>query len=103
MNTHSREADCRQALFCAHAAVCGADTALCRALMEQPTADACLELLERDGLRAAVAESLLSAIQAQLDRRCGEALRAGALLFSNRFGLLGMTGTAAALLEEWKD
>ena len=30
MNTHSRWADCRTELFCAHAAVCGASTALCR-------------------------------------------------------------------------
>ncbi len=29
MNTHSRSADCRTELFCAHAALCGADAATC--------------------------------------------------------------------------
>ena len=31
MNTHSRCADCRTELFCAHAALCGADAVTCRA------------------------------------------------------------------------
>ena len=38
MNTHSRYADCRTELFCAHAAQCGAQTEVCRALMEAATA-----------------------------------------------------------------
>ena len=46
MNTHSRVADCRRELFCAHAALQGADAALCRELMEAATTDACLALLE---------------------------------------------------------
>ena len=32
--THSRYADCRSELFCAHAALCGADAQTCRALMD---------------------------------------------------------------------
>ena len=101
MNTHSRQADCRAELFTAHAAVCGASPALCRALMEAVTADACLALLEEAGLKEAVLESLLAAIQTQLDRRAAGRLRGGAVLFSNRYGGLGATAEAESILKEW--
>ena len=99
MNTHSRVADCRMELFCAHAALCGADTALCRALMAQVSSDGCLALLEGAGLRDAVMESLLAAMQRHLDRRSGGQIRLGALCFSNEYGFLGMTEGAKELLK----
>ena len=101
MNTHSRMADCRQELFCAHAALCGAGQELCRALMLQPTSDACLTLLEDAGLIAPVLESLLAAVQEHLSRRA-EAMRVGAVVFSNTRGLLGMTEQAERMIREWR-
>ena len=101
MNTHSRMADCRQELFCAHAALCGAKQELCRALMLQPTSDACLALLEEAGLIAPVLESLLAAVQRHLSRRA-EAMRVGAVIFSNTRGLLGMTEQAERMIREWR-
>ncbi|MBO5556184.1 MAG: cobalamin biosynthesis protein CbiD, partial [Oscillospiraceae bacterium] len=101
MNTHSHVADCRRELFCAHAALCGGSRELCRALMAQVTSDGCLQLLEEAGLREAVMDSLLPEIQAVLHRRAGDKLRIGALLFSNEFGSLGQTETAAELLRVW--
>ena len=103
MNTHSHTADCRTELFCAHAALCGASRELCAALYAAATTDACLELLDAAGLRAPVLESLLDAIQLHLDRRAGEALRVGAVLFSNQHGPLGATQTAKELLEQWNN
>ena len=102
MNTHSRAADCRTELFAAHAALCGADAALCRALYDAATADACLALLDEAELRGAVLQSLLAAVQRHLDRRAGGAFRAGAVIFSNEYGALGQTETAAQLLSVWK-
>ena len=100
--THSRYADCRSELFCAHAALCGADAQTCRALMDAATVDACLACLDEAGLRPAVLASLLRAIQLRLDRRTGGALSAGALLFSNVYGELGRTETAREVLQEWE-
>ena len=91
MNTHSKMADCRRELFCAHAAVCGADTETCRALMEQVSTDGCLAVLDTAGIRDAVMKSLLKDIQLRLDRKAEGALRIGAILFSNEYGLLGET------------
>ena len=45
--------------------------------------------------------SLLSAIQRHLDRRAGEDLQTGAVLFSNQYGLLGMTRGAKEILDTW--
>ena len=82
MNTHSRMADCRRELFCAHAALCGLKNArLCKPVME----------------------SLLREIQTVLERKSGGACRFGAVLFSNVYGLLGKTAEAEALLREWRD
>lgn len=101
MNTHSRYADCRTELFCAHAAMCGAGTAVCRALMEAATADACLEILNEAGLDDAVMDSLLSAIQQHLEHRVGNRCQVGAAVFSNQFGLLGITPPVKEMLQQW--
>ena len=102
MNTHSKYADCRTELFCAHAALCGADVELCRNLMAAATTDACIELLDRAGLRGPVLDSLLSAIQLHLERRAAGAYQTGAVMFSNVYGPLGRTGQAKEILEGWK-
>jgi len=102
MNTHSRYADCRAELFCAHAALQGADRTLCRKLMEATTTDACIELLDGAGLRGPMMDSLLDAIQLHLERRAAGAYDIGAVVFSNVYGLLGVTGRAKEILEQWK-
>ena len=101
MNTHSRIADCRRELFVCHAALCGAGTEICRALMAEVSTDGCIGVLERAGLRERVMDSLLKSVQAALERRAGD-MRIGALLFSNETGLLGLTEGAEALLGEWR-
>lgn len=98
MNTHSRYADCRTELLCAHAAVCGASQKTCAALLDAATTDACIALLDEAGLRAPVLDSLLRAVERHLVRRAAGAYRVGAVLFSNEYGLLGRTASAAEML-----
>lgn len=102
MNTHSSAADCRTELFTAHAALCGAERNIVSQLMDAATADACLAILEKCALREPVLLSLLGKIQAHLTRRAGEGVTAGAVLFSNAYGLLGQTEQAAGLLESFR-
>ncbi len=101
MNTHSRTADCRGELFCAHAALCGAGPETCRTLMDCPTSDAYIAVLDGADLREAVLDSLLSAIQNHLDRRASGAFFVGAVVFSNQYGLLGQTSQAKELMDRW--
>ena len=90
MNTHSLFADCRTDLFCAHAAVCGARTEVCREIMSAATTDACLGILEREGIRDAVLDSLMSAICSHISRRVRGKYRLHVLVFSNIYGILGI-------------
>lgn len=101
MNTHSRYADGRAEVFCAHAAVCGAPQSLCQSLMQAASADACLALLDDAPLREPVIDSILTAIQRHLDRRADGRFRTGAVLFTNTFGLLGQTTTAKEIIRSW--
>ena len=101
MNTHSRWADCRNELIGAHAAVCGAGQDVCTALLAAPTTDACLELLDKAGLREAVLQRLVAAMAGHVQRRAGENCRAGVMMFSNQYGLLGLSDTAKEILAQW--
>ena len=102
MNTHSKYADGRNEVFCSHAAVCGGSGSLCRELMEAATTDACIEILDREHLREDVIGSILQAVQRKLEHRAGGKYRIGALMFSNVYGLLGMTDQGEAILDEWE-
>ena len=102
MNTHSRTADCRMEFFCAYAALCGGGTELCERLMACATTDACIAELEAAGLRAAVMRRLTASVQQKINRRTEGRLRAGALIFSNVYGELGRTETAAEIISEWQ-
>ena len=103
MNTHSRTADCRTELLCALAALCGASRDVCASLMGAATTDACMEILDKAGMREPVLSSLLDAIQLHLDRRSAGAFRVGAVLFSNQHGPLGETKTAKELMQKWQN
>lgn len=102
MNTHSKWADCRTELFCAHAAVCGASQSICTVLMDAATTDACLSILDEAGLRGPVMARILDAVQSHLTHRAADAFEVGAVLFSNEFGLLGSTACAEEILKRWR-
>ncbi len=100
-NTHSRTADCRMELLCAHAALSGAGADLCRQVMDCVTCDAAHDLLAQAGLWDAVADSLTQAICRQITHRAGAQVTAGAVFFSNRSGLWGMTQEAQEMIAQW--
>ena len=102
MNTHSKVADCRREVLCAHAALAGAGRSCAQALMDAATADACVEILEREGLKDAVMGSVSQAVQRHLDLRSPEGLQAGALVFDGQRKELFRTAGAARLLADWE-
>lgn len=115
MNTHSRYADGRNEIFCAHTALCISEAdgggrkaalaengSLFKKIMEAATTDACIALLEEAGLRQQVMESILKAAQKRLDYRAKGAFRVGAVMFSNQYGILGYTEKAKEILDRWK-
>ena len=101
MNTHSRWADARAEIFCAHAAICGADPEMCREIMNAATTDAAIEILDKAGLRDQVIKSILSKVQEKLEHRVLGAYEIGAVTFSNVYGYLGETEEAKAIIKSW--
>ena len=101
MDTHSRIADCRLELICAHAALCGASRALAERIMASVTTDAAFDLLEGEDrdLRDAIVKSLMGAIDLHLKERVRKheresSLKPKALLFTIKDGeyrILGIT------------
>lgn len=69
MQTHSSVADCRMEIITAHAACAGADRTVAEKLMQCPTTDAAIALLEQEGLNKAVFASLLNKIMYHLGER----------------------------------
>lgn len=102
MNTHSHTADARAEIFTAHAALAGADTELCRRLMQAATTDACVELLRQRGLAEPVLQAITQKASAYMAQRMGENTKTGLVLFSRKYGLLGQTRSAKELIAEWK-
>ena len=103
MNTHSKYADGRNEVFCAHSAICGADTEISRKLMDAATTDACIEILDEAGMREQVIESIMHAVQQKLEHRAKEKFHIGAVMFSNVYGQLGMTDEGKDILRNWED
>ena len=101
MNTHSRWADARAEIFCAHAAISGADTDVCRRIMEAATTDAAIEILDEAELREKVIASILVKVQEKLDHRVQGAYEIGAVTFSNVYGYLGETDEARKIIGSW--
>ena len=70
--------------------------------MEAATTDACLEILEEAGLREHVIGSILKAVQQKLEHRAAGSCRIGAMMFSNVYGLLGITAEGEEILRNWE-
>lgn len=100
MNTHSSMADGRMEILAAHGAACGADRELVCRILEAVTVDEGFRLLETvEGLRETVMERIMERIDGHLKRRSGGRIAAGAVMFTNERGILGMTPGAARMLE----
>ncbi len=97
MDTHSKTADGRREVLACHAALCGAERALVRAIFDSPTTDRAVELLDAAGLCGPVMASVAQALGERLRYRAGE-MRVEALFFSNKAGVLGKTAGADELL-----
>lgn len=102
MDTHSRVADARMEILAAHAAASGAPAERVRQIMDAATADAGLEILQREGLVVPTCESLSLALSIRLGRRAGRAMSVAAIVFSNVYGELFRTPGADAMLAAWE-
>ena len=103
MNTHSSVADGRQEIFTAHAALCGAGRVTLKGLMDAVSVDACIDLLNKDGLRDAVLARIGAAIEKRLALRLRGKARAEFIMFTGKYGILAQSSGSRALCERLKE
>lgn len=97
-NTHSKVADGRGEIFAVHAAMAGAGADVVQEIYNCINTDRMLDVVEREGLREAVMQSILAAIEEHVAGRIGDAMRFGVIVFSEKYGYLGQTKDTAAVL-----
>lgn len=108
MNTHSKEADCRMEILTALSVINGANSKLCKAIMDCVTTEEALRLIDEAGLKEAVMNEAIGRIEAHLSDRIRrridvaggvdkEDMKADVIMYSNEYGILGMSEGA----EEW--
>ena len=64
--------------------------------------DRMLDVVEREGLREAVMQSILAAIEKHVAGRIGDAMRFGVIVFSEKYGYLGQTSDADNVLDVFR-
>ena len=89
MNTHSKYADGRMEIICAHAAKLGATQDVLQQLWEAVTTDEAIKCLETVGLVGPVMESIMLKIQEHVDYRVRGKLKVQVIVFSDVYGYLG--------------
>ncbi|MDD2979654.1 MAG: cobalt-precorrin-5B (C(1))-methyltransferase CbiD [Hespellia sp.] len=98
MNTHSRAADARAEVMAACAIRAGANLETAKAILETVTTDEALGLIKAAGLLEKTMVEMIKKIGYYLDRRAYGQIVTGAVIFSNEYGYLGQTESAAELM-----
>ena len=102
MNTHSGVADGRMEILITHMAMCGGTKEMASELYSCINTDAALDKLKEFGLYEEVIKSLIGAIESRVNRRAGDELKVGIIIFSEKYGLIGRTEYADEALENYK-
>ncbi|MCI6240838.1 MAG: cobalt-precorrin-5B (C(1))-methyltransferase CbiD [Clostridium sp.] len=101
-NTHSKVADGRGEIFAVHAAMAGAGANVVQEIYNCINTDRMLDVVEREGLREDVMQSILAAIEKHVDDRIGDVMRFGVIVFSEKYGYLGQTSDADKVLDVFR-
>jgi cobalt-precorrin-5B (C1)-methyltransferase len=102
MNTHSRYADARAEIFAAYTALEGGSRELIKEIMDAKTTDACVELLLNEGLLQGTIDGIINSAQSHLEYRVAGKYSIGVIVYSNIYGLLGMSESAKNIIDGWE-
>lgn len=100
MNTHSRNADSRAELMAANALRAGAGYETVMNILNSITTEESVDILIKDHMLEKTMQQIEEKVDYYLNKRSGENLQVGAILFSNVYGELGRTRLADELLDE---
>jgi cobalt-precorrin-5B (C1)-methyltransferase len=103
MNTHSKEGDCRMELMAAAAIKCGATPETLKGILDSLSTEEAYEFYLKEGIEKNCMISIMERIDYYLEKRAAGRLETACMVYSNRFGLLGVTKKAEAFLNEAKE
>lgn len=98
MNTHSKYADGRMETLSSCVLLAGGSGELARRILDCNTTDEAVEVLWMAAFLQPAMEQLMKKIQSALQQRAYDGLEIEAVVFSNRFGVLGKTKGADQLM-----
>jgi len=103
MNTHSRYADARAEIFAAYTALEGGNKELTEDIMNAKTTDACVGILRDQGLLKGTIDRIINSAQSHLEYRVAGKYSIGIVMYSNIYGLLGMSQSAKNIIKGWEN
>ena len=98
MNTHSHIADGRMEVFVSHAALCGVPVSVLKEMMDCISTDQVVGILEKQGYLENTMQSIMKKIEYHLRQRCLEQVPIAAVVFSQKYGIIGETSQAEKIL-----
>lgn len=99
MNTHSKYADCRTELMALQAMFHGASSEVGKEIYGCLTTDEVTKILQREGLFEVVIKEVTDKIDYYMQHRVHGKIKTAAMMFSNVYGVLGMTQYADELIK----
>jgi len=100
MNTHSSQADGRMDILTACGVTAGADISILKKIPECVTTDEALEIFYDYGIIDKVSDALMNKIQYYLDLKVKKSVETGAVVFSNKYGVVGRTHNAEKIADK---
>ncbi len=101
-NTHSFYGDCRMEILCAHGALCGVPNDFLKNIMDCATVDAALDILKyNNSVFNNVIKSITNKIQANIDKKIPENVKAGVLIYTNKYGIIGTSEKGRELIKSF--
>lgn len=99
MNTHSAQADGRMDVLVTCGVLAGAESGVLRNIPECATVDAALDILKEHGYMEKTLEILAKRAEYYLDAKVKNAVRIGAVMFSDKHGITVETSRVCELIE----
>ena len=98
MNTHSHEGDCRMELLAAAGIRENVSLECLKKILDCVTTEEALAFIDAEGKKEDVMEDIMKKIDFYLKKRAAGRLQIACIVYSNTYGLLGMTAKAEELL-----
>ncbi len=99
MNTHSKQADGRMEVLVTCGVLAGADIETLKKIPSCVTVDSALEEFDKAGKIPEISAVLMKRTQHYLNAKVQGEIKIGALMFSDKYGIIGKTETADELIK----